>query len=385
MQSAEASCQKLVSISLATLSPGDTGDRKIKLHDLQLQYCVTRCNGTGGQKGPRPVSYWHAKGLGGLARGLSASCHGASQYVEAFCAMDNSKKYWLDHFVYHLCRTDEGITVAKDVVTDYRWISEVSERGSPANISRYIDHVIEMGKMLGSKMALRESMHRGRGVRESTDELPHVGSISECDVRGLREIAYVFRHEIPPDAGCPVTREVGFVECPIHPGERTIGDGGLAHRAVGRLGFVRGDNRATERGTEQSAPVGGHGVINALVHSVKMFARGPWLCPKRQCFVGTVDPRLARVIRHEGLHFCAVYSRESEDFVALGFSDGKVYLHRLANGQVANVLHEEGAGGVQSMTVSAALSSRHYQTAQIALTQLGLLWARKGALFVYGT
>jgi hypothetical protein len=38
IQSAKAACQKLTIISLATLSPGDTADRKFKRHILQLRY-----------------------------------------------------------------------------------------------------------------------------------------------------------------------------------------------------------------------------------------------------------------------------------------------------------------------------------------------------------
>jgi hypothetical protein len=65
VESAEAACVKLVSISLATLSVGAPADRKIKLHDLQLQYCIGQCNQLAPGKAPRPVSYWHAKLLEG--------------------------------------------------------------------------------------------------------------------------------------------------------------------------------------------------------------------------------------------------------------------------------------------------------------------------------
>jgi hypothetical protein len=85
---AEAACVKLVNTSLATLSAGAPADRKIKLHDLQLQYCVDQCEQTAVGNA---LSGWHAKALECLTDELSAPPDVASQYVTAFCAMDNNK------------------------------------------------------------------------------------------------------------------------------------------------------------------------------------------------------------------------------------------------------------------------------------------------------
>jgi hypothetical protein len=46
VDTAEAACAKLVNISLATLSAGAPVDRRMKLHDLRLQYCVDQCSQT---------------------------------------------------------------------------------------------------------------------------------------------------------------------------------------------------------------------------------------------------------------------------------------------------------------------------------------------------
>jgi hypothetical protein len=69
-------------------------------------------------------------------------------------------------------------------------------------------------------------------------------------------------------------------ECPLHPGERDVGDAGLAHCVVGWLGISQGDGGATEIDTERFAHVGGHGVIDAFANSAKKHARSPWLLPK---------------------------------------------------------------------------------------------------------
>jgi hypothetical protein len=87
-----------------------------------------------------------------------------------------------------------------------------------------------------------------------------------------------------------------------------VGDGGLAHRVVGRLGYSRGDGGAAETDMEGSLDVCGQGMIDALVDSVKKHARGPWLSPKHRCFAGNDRWGLKRVMRHVRMCYCVAYS-----------------------------------------------------------------------------
>jgi hypothetical protein len=103
-----------------------------------------------------------------------------------------------------------------------------------------------------------------RSSSKSKDQSSHTGPISRRGDEGLTNIAFVFRHEIPPAVGQPVSNKFGSGACPRHPGERGVRDGGLAHRVVGRLGFSHGNIGAGERDKKGSAHVGGQGVIDAL-------------------------------------------------------------------------------------------------------------------------
>jgi WD40 repeat protein len=82
------------------------------------------------------------------------------------------------------------------------------------------------------------------------------------------------------------------------------------------------------------------------------------LCTKHRCFVGTDRRGLEGVKGYEGLNCCVAHSQGNEDYVALGCGDGKVYLHRLDNGEVVGVLQEEeGAKRITTIAVSKASSS----------------------------
>jgi hypothetical protein len=107
-----------------------------------------------------------------------------------------------------------------------------------------------------------------------------------------------------------------------HPFARNDG-GGLAYRGVGHLMLSRGDSGAFERETVGCVDVGGLGVIDAFVDSVRKHAHGPWLCPKHRRFTGTDRRGLERGIRHEDMYRCVAYSNGNEDYVALGWDDGR--------------------------------------------------------------
>jgi hypothetical protein len=213
---AEAACVRLANISLATISAGAPADREIKLHDLQMQYCIDQCNQTVAENAP---SCWRSKALMGLIDDLSAPSRRASLCVEAFCAMDYNEEYWLSHFVYHLCRIDNGVLIAKDVVKDYRWVREVTERGSLADVARHIDQVLLTNETLYSGLKLRASKENQGASSKSKEVIPSAGAISESDVEGLRQIAFLFRHEIPPRSW--IARE--GVLCPSDRGGRWAG------------------------------------------------------------------------------------------------------------------------------------------------------------------
>jgi WD40 repeat protein len=124
------------------------------------------------------------------------------------------------------------------------------------------------------------------------------------------------------------------------------------------LGFSRGDGGAIPAAEAGQSNDICPGVIDALVHSVKERARGPWLCPKQRCFTRIDRRGLDRLIRHKNMTSLVSYSLGNENYVALGCEDGKVYLYRLDSEEVVNVLQEEGAGSVRKMAVSEASSSK---------------------------
>jgi hypothetical protein len=80
--------------------------------------------------------------------------------------------------------------------------------------------------------AQRQSNERGRSSSKSQDELATAVAISESDVEGLKDIAFVFRHEIPSDVGRPVRNEFDSGGRPLHREETSVGDAGLAHYVV---------------------------------------------------------------------------------------------------------------------------------------------------------
>jgi hypothetical protein len=52
------------------------------------------------------------------------------------------EQYWLDLFVRHVRGIDDGVGVATDVATDYRWVWRVAERRSPAGVARCIEQLL---------------------------------------------------------------------------------------------------------------------------------------------------------------------------------------------------------------------------------------------------
>jgi hypothetical protein len=165
-----------------------------------------------------PIKYWHAKALRGLTRGLSYKFHGASLYVESFCKMDKSSEdYWLDHFMRQLCGINDGVAVAKEVVTDYLWVRKVAECGSAEDVAHHIDHVLQASETLRSKLGVDKTKERGRSSGWAKAVLERSGAMSERDVEGLKKSSNVFRHEIPSYAGRPVRNKFDSGNCPLHP------------------------------------------------------------------------------------------------------------------------------------------------------------------------
>jgi hypothetical protein len=70
------------------------------------------------------------------------------------------------------------------------------------------------------------------------------------------------------------SKQAAHKECALHPGQQSRRGLGLAHCIVGGFGFSRRGSGAIEAATVGPLVVG---AIDALVASVKMYARGPWL------------------------------------------------------------------------------------------------------------
>jgi hypothetical protein len=310
----ECVCKCFVNLGLGELGTGDCSAREFRLHDLQWLYCERWCRMPPPDHGV-PVSLWHERLLDSLIIRTSAvnfvgAALGTSivpresptseKYIEAFCgALGLGEAYWLLHFVRHVCGMKGGVMIAKDIVTDYRWVREVTERGWPADVARHIDHVIQSSEALRLECAQFELEKGERSSIKSKDDLPHTCAMSECDEEGLKDVAIVFRLEIPPAVARPARNEFDSGECPLHPGARSVGNSGLAHCVVGRFGISRSESGAAEMDTDVSMHVGGQGVIDALVHTVRKHAHGPWLCPKNRCSTGTDRRGLERIIRQE--------------------------------------------------------------------------------------
>jgi WD40 repeat protein len=352
----ELVCKCFVNVGLGELKPAEhISDREFRLHDLQWNYCSTQSRHS--SSFGKPVSFWNERLLDGLvtAAGVSnptvlspeasppnSSSPRSAAYVQAFCAIDTAiEEYWIGKFVHHICGVEGGITTAKEVVTDYRWVRRVAERCDPVGVARGIDQILEANGALQAELHETES---SAGV--SSVESQYSGAISEQDVKELAEIAHVFRNEIPPDAAHP--REEG-VKCFPHPAESNGGDSGLAHRIIGRLGCPDEGDRTMERAKHRHLAAKVGGVISTLIESVEKHAGLPWLRPVNRCFTGVDD---GRIIHVQNASIIAVFCPGSKEIVAVGCEDGAVHLHELERGDSLGTFTEDGVEEVTAIAVA---------------------------------
>jgi NB-ARC domain len=156
VESAQELCQAFVSLSLATLSADDMEKRMVKLHDLQLDYCVEQCART---RTPSHNSAqflvskctWHLRIIEGLlakaavqtilvdsadevlqrgAGSLQAGAATADAVVEPFIGLAEDSalaEYFLKNLVRHICGIEEEslVMLAIGVLSDYRWLLAV--------------------------------------------------------------------------------------------------------------------------------------------------------------------------------------------------------------------------------------------------------------------
>jgi hypothetical protein len=160
-ESAQEVCQAFVSLSLATLSAGDRDNRMLKLHDLQLQYCVQQCardrkpshnsarstvpdcrmlhsriiEGLLAMKaGPVEVNDSTNGGHKTASAGLQGGAATADAVVQAFMGLAEDsalEDYFHKNLVRHIYGCEEGrVELARGVLSDYRWLLAVCSRQS---------------------------------------------------------------------------------------------------------------------------------------------------------------------------------------------------------------------------------------------------------------
>jgi hypothetical protein len=150
--------------------------------------------------------------------------HSASTNSAQFLMM----KYWLDRFVRHARGIDDGVGVAKDVVTDYRWVRMVAERRSPTGVARCIEQLLTANEADVERL---HDTHSRSGAEWGVSR--YLSALNEQDVSELEKIAHAFRSEIRAKRrNHKIIRQGRYT---IDTGCWSLGDRGLAHRIVGRL------------------------------------------------------------------------------------------------------------------------------------------------------
>jgi hypothetical protein len=165
------------------------------------------------------------------------------------------EQYWLDRFVRHVRGIDDGVGVASDVVTDYRWVRRVAERRSPAGVARCIEQLLSAADEADMER-LHDALSRSGAARGVSRDL---SAINEQDVRELVKVVHAFRSEIPLEAAKP-QQKLGKAGAPsTH--DWSVRDRGLAHRIVGRLMVSCGGGSAVAAASARSLEAGRIGVI----------------------------------------------------------------------------------------------------------------------------
>jgi WD40 repeat protein len=361
-ESALEVCQTFVSLSLATLSAGEMDSRLVKLQDLPLRYCGEHC-----ARAPFSECTWHWRIIEGLlakagvpmvlddatggghktASGdLQAGAAMADAVVEAFMGLAEDstlKEYFVKNLVRHICGCeDESLVVlARGVLSDYRWLLAVCSRQSLSFAASQYFAVVS---------CVRERRANNEGFI-GTDEATDFG---RGFIRDLENIADILRFCVPPEA---IALQDNGEEspCSVH-GEWSVGDPGLAHQLVSRLGIVSGENDSQVFGTGggNGDDAGGSSVgctlVDMLLSSIKRCVAAPWLVPANRGYLEADRRTLARVIREEWNCFLSFVLGNAE-CVALGGRE-EIRVYNLESGDLIRELPYERAKSVRSLAVS---------------------------------
>jgi hypothetical protein len=245
--------------------------------------------------------------------------------------------------VRHICRYEDGFFIlARGVLSDYRWLLAVCSFQSLAFASS------QYGAVVNCVRDWRENRKCLRGNDSAS-------AFELGFIRDLESIAEILRLCVPPAA---VEFQGNDEEgpCPVH-GKWSVGDPGLAHQLVGRLGFVSSDDTSLvlEVGGGNGGCSGGgnsgvFSLIDMLVGSIKRCADVPWLVPVNRFYFEADCRGLAQVVRG-GASCCLSFVLGNAECVKFrGWEVISVY--DLENGELIRELHDEGAGWIRRLAVA---------------------------------
>jgi WD40 repeat protein len=175
--------------------------------------------------------------------------------------------------------------------------------------------------------------------------------------RDLENIADILKLCVPPAA---VEKEDKGNEwpCPVH-GNRSVGDPGLAHQLVGRLGLasreysslvVEAGGRNGGGGSGAIGESGGRSLVDMLVGSIRRRAVAPWLQPVNRGHFEVNRRGLSQVIREEARR-CLSFVHGNAAFVAVA-GRAVISVFNLESWDLIQRLYAEGAGWIGSIAVA---------------------------------